>query len=79
MESNKKKMMKLTSILQLACNEATEDEVPEHMKELRKVQSALKKAINHKNQDLCSRPQSLRALPPENLSPNEVENTVDSG
>ena len=75
-ESNKKKMMELTNILQLACNDATEDEVSEHMKELRKVQSALKKAIDYKTKDLCSIPQSLRASSPENLSPHEVENIV---
>ena len=72
-ESNKKKMMELTSILQLACNEATEDEVTEHMKELRKVQSALKKTIDRKNQDLCSIPEPLRA---SSASPYDVESIV---
>ena len=63
----------LSSILQSACSEATEEEITEHMKELRKVQSSLKKAIDHKQEYLSSIPQSLRASSPENLSPQEID------
>ena len=66
-------MMDLTTILQSACSDATEDEISEHMKELRKVQSSLKKAFDHKKELLSSIPQTLRASSPENLSPQEIE------
>lgn len=74
-------MMELTESLRLVYANATEesgDEVSDIMKELRKSQSALKKVMDCKQQELhqTKSPQPLTVLPAETLSSLELQDMV---
>ena len=78
-EANKEKVMELTESLRLLYEDATDEagaEVSDIMKELRKAQGALKKAIDRKQQELQPHDQLLTALPSETLSSLELQDIV---
>jgi hypothetical protein len=79
-EANKEKVMELTESLRLLYEDATDEagpEVSDIMKELRKVQGALKKTIDRKQQELqFPHNQILIALPSETLSSLELQDIV---
>ena len=79
-EANKEKVMELTESLRLLYVDATDEsgpEVSDILKELRKAQGALKKAIERKQLELQpSHDQPLIALPSETLSAHKLHDIV---
>ena len=78
---NAEKMMDLMESLRLVYANASEemaDDISELMKELRRTQSALKKALDRKGQELHQSNTTTphRATTPELLSANELEDLV---
>ena len=77
-ESNKTRMMELTESLRLVYVNATKEmgaEVSALMKELRKAQSAVKKSLDRK-QDELDRMKPLTVAVPEMLSERELQDMV---